>query len=223
MCVMADYLPGPDSNYLAWVQNFQAFVAANLAALNLTAPDLAPITAGMNDFDADLSDHIAAKNAAMAAKQNKDGSRRDLTADIRPLVRRIQANPNVTDAQRAAMGITVPDSTNTPVGTPTTRPIASITLGQRLQHTLNFVDETTPTRRAKPAGVIGVEVWAKVGTTPPSGEGDLQFMRIDSSTPAVFNFNAADGTKTAYYWTRWVNAQGERGPWSEQVAATIAA
>jgi len=218
-----DYLPGSDSNYLAWVQNFQAYVAANLAALNLAAGDLAPITAGMNDFDADLSAHVTAKAAAMAAKQTKDDARRDLTASIRPLVRRIQSNPNVTDAQRAAMAITVPDVNPSPVNTPTTRPVTSITLGQRLQHTLNFVDELTPTRRAKPPGAIGVEVWAKIGTTPPTGEGDLQFMRIDSSTPAVLNFTAADGSKTAYYWARWVTATGERGPWSEQVAATIAA
>lgn len=27
---------------------------------------------------------------------------------------------------------------------------------QHLRHTINFSDETTPTRRAKPAGVIGV-------------------------------------------------------------------
>jgi hypothetical protein len=220
---MADYLPGPDSNYAAWVENFRTYAAANLAALGLTAPDLAPVTAGETAFDSALAAHITAKNAAMAAKQAKDFARRDLTADIRPLVRRIQANPNVTDAQRAALGITIPDVNPTPVGPPATRPVTSITLGQRLQHTLNFVDELTPTRRAKPAGAIGVEVWAKVGTTPPTGEGDLQFMRIDSSTPAVLNFTATDGNKTAYYWTRWVTATGERGPWSEQVAATIAA
>lgn len=218
-----NYLPGPDSNYLAWVQNFQAYISANMAALNLVAGDIAPITSGLASFDADLSAHVTAKNAAMAAKQAKDDSRRDLTADIRPLVRRIQANPNVTDAMRAAMAITVPDSNPTPVGPPSTRPIASITLGQRLQHTLNFVDEATPTRRAKPAGAIGVEVWGKVGTTPPANEGELRFMRIDSSTPAVLNFTAEDGNKTAYYWTRWVTATGERGPWSEQVSATIAA
>jgi hypothetical protein len=218
-----NYLPGSDSNFLAWVQNFQAYVAANLAALNLAAGDLAPITAGMGDYETDYTAHIAAKAAAMAAKQEKDDARRDLTAAIRPLVRRIQANPNVTDAMRAAMNITVPDTTPTSTGTPTTRPVTSITLGQRLQHQLNFVDEMTPTRRAKPPGVIGVEVWAKIGTTPPASESELTYMGIDSSTPAVLNFTAEDGNKTAYYWARWVTGTGARGPWSEQVAATIAA
>ncbi len=56
--------------------------------------------------------------------------------------------------------------------------------GGRLTHHLRLVDESTSTRRGKPAGVLGVEIWNKVGTTPPTGE---------------------------------------RGPWSEQAQATIAA
>ncbi len=33
----------------------------------------------------------------------------------------------------------------------------------------------------------------------------------------------ADGGKTNYVWMRWVSPTGERGPWSEQAQATIAA
>ena len=33
---------------------------------------------------------------------------------------------------------------------------------QRLQHTIHFADEATPTSKAKPAGVMGAEVWVKV-------------------------------------------------------------
>ena len=73
------------------------------------------------------------------------------------------------------------------------------------------------------AGAIGVEIWNKVGTTPPAGESDLRFVAVDTNQPYVLDFDAADGGKTAYYWLRWVNPTGERGPWSEQAAATIAA
>jgi hypothetical protein len=99
----------------------------------------------------------------------------------------------------------------------------SIECGNRLQHTLRFVDSATPTRKAKPAGVLGVEIWNKVGETPPASEGDLRFVAVDTSAPYVLNFPVADGGKTAYYWLRWVSPTGERGPWSEQAAATIAA
>lgn len=219
---MADYLPGPDANYQAWVANFVTYANANLAALGIVAADMTPVTAAQTTFSAGFTAHVAAKAAAQAAKQAKDDARHTLTAAIRPLVRRLQASTAVSDAEKASLGITVAAGGG-PIGPPTTRPIVSISMGQRLQHTLSFADETTPTRRAKPHGVLGVEVWAKVGTTPPANEGELEFRGIDSSTPAVLNYTATDGTKTAYYWTRWVTGTGERGPWSEQVAATIAA
>ena len=95
--------------------------------------------------------------------------------------------------------------------------------GQRLQQTLRFVDSATPTRKAKPAGVLGAEIWNKIGTTPPTGEGDLRFVAVDTNAPFIMSFDAADGGKTNYVWMRWVSPTGERGPWSEQAQATIAA
>jgi hypothetical protein len=37
------------------------------------------------------------------------------------------------------------------------------------------------------------------------------------------DFRAGDGGKTAVYMVRWVNTQGEKGPWSEVTTATVAA
>jgi hypothetical protein len=102
-------------------------------------------------------------------------------------------------------------------------PIVSIECGNRLQHTLRYVDSATPTRRAKPAGVLGIEIWNKVGETPPVNEAELRFVAIDTNAPYTLNFQASQGGQNAYYWCRWVTATGERGPWSEQAAATIAA
>ncbi len=219
---MADYLPGPDADYQAWVTNFVTYANANLAALGLVAADMTPVTTNQTLFNTNFAGHIAAKNAAQAAKQSKDESRAGLTAAIRPLVRRLQASSVVNDAEKAALGITVANVPS-PIGPPTTAPICSIECGARLQHTLRFVDETTPTRKAKPAGVLGVEIWNKVGVTPPAGEGELRFVAVDTSAPYVLNFASEDGGKTAYYWMRWVSPTGERGPWGEQSQATIAA
>lgn len=219
---MADYIPGPDASFQAWQSNFVTYANANLAALGLTAADMTPITAAQTTWATAFPAHVAAVNAAKAAKQTKDEARAAYIAVIRPLVRRLQASAQVTDAEKAALGITVA-ATPSPIGPPTTAPICTIECGNRLQQTLRFVDSATPTRKAKPAGVLGVEIWNKVGTTPPSGEGDLRFVAVDTSAPYVMNFDAADGGKTNYVWMRWVSPTGERGPWSEQAQATIAA
>lgn len=219
---MADYIPGPDANFQAWQSNFVTYANANLAALGLTAADMAPITAAQTTWTTAYPAHIAAANAAKAAREAKTEARQGYVAVIRPLVRRLQASAQVSDAERAALGITVRQEP-APIGAPTTAPLVSVECGSRLQHTLRFVDSATPTRRGKPAGVLGVEIWSKVGTTPPASESDLRFVAVDTSAPYVLNFPSEEGGKTAYYWLRWVSPTGERGPWSEQTAATIAA
>lgn len=219
---MADYMPAADGDFNGWQQNFVDYVSSNLATLGLTLGDIAPVTTAQATWASDYPAHIAAVAAAQAARQAKTQARSEYVAAIRPLVRRLQASPSVNDAERAAMGITVP-STPTPIGPPTTAPLVSIECGNRLQHTLRFFDTATPTRRAKPPGVMGVEIWNKVGTTPPTDENELRFVAVDTSAPFIVNFDASDGGKTAYYWLRWVSPTGQRGPWSEQAAATIAA
>lgn len=219
---MADYLPGPDADYQAWVSNFVTYANANLAALGLVAADMTPVTTNQTVFNNGFAAHIAAKAAAQAAKQGKDDARAGLTAAVRPLVRRLQASSVVSDAEKAALGITVAAEPG-PIGPPVTAPLTAVECGARLQHTLRFVDEATPTRKAKPAGVLGVEVWRKVGIAPPASESELAFVAVDTNAPFVVNYTAADGGKTAYYWLRWVSPTGERGPWGEQAQATIAA
>ncbi len=219
---MADYLPGPDADYQAWVTNFVTYANANLAALGLVAGDMTPVTTAQTTFNTGFTAHIAAKAAAVAAREAKTDARTALTGTIRPLVRRLQASSVVSDAEKASLGITVAQS-GSPIGPPTTAPLTSIMCGARLQHSVHFVDEMTPTRRAKPAGVLGVEVWNHVGLTPPTDESQLRFVGVDTAAPFVVNYDAIDGGKTAYYWLRWVNPTGERGPWGDQAQATIAA
>jgi hypothetical protein len=219
---MADYIPGPDASFQAWQSNFVTYANANLAALGLVAADMVPITTGQTAWATAFPAHVAAVNAAKAAKQTKDESRAAYVAAIRPLVRRLQASPLVSDAEKASLGITVAQSSG-PIGPPTTAPIVSIECGNRLQQVLRFVDSATPTKKAKPPGALGVEIWNKVGTTPPTGESDLRFVAVDTNAPYVLNFDSADGGKTNYVWMRWVSPTGERGPWGEQAQATIAA
>jgi hypothetical protein len=130
---MADYIPGPDGSFQAWQANFVTYANANLAA--------------QTTWNSAFPAHVAAVNAAKAAKQAKDEARAAYVGVIRPLVRRLQASAVVSDAERAALGITV-RAEPTPIGPPVTAPIASIECGNRLQQTIRFVDSATPTKKA---------------------------------------------------------------------------
>jgi len=222
-----DYVPSPDGDFHAWQNNFVTYVNAHLADLGLVAGDVAPINAAQATWTTDYPAHTAAQTAAQAARQGKDDARAGLEGAIRALIRRLQASPDVDNAERAAMGITVPDREGSPIGgAPTSRPVVNVDTSQRLQHTIHFADESSPTSKAKPAGVMGTEVWVKVaavGQPPPADPSELTFLAVDTRTPYLASFDGADAGKTAHYMLRWVSTTGEKGPWSETASATVGA
>ena len=222
-----DYIPASDNDFQAWAQNFDDYVTMHVPDLGLLAPDIVPITVGRVDFDAKMTAHVAAQLAAQAARQAKDDSRATFEGVIRALVGRLQVSSSVDDTERAAMGITVRDTTPTsPTGGISTRPVGVVDTSQRLRHEIRFTDEATPTSRAKPAGIMGCEIWVKVAALnepPPADPGELSFAGLDTASPYTVEYAGADGGKTAHYMLRWVRSDNEKGPWSETVSATITA
>jgi len=220
---MPDYIPGGDAEFSAWQANFVTYANANLAALGLVAADLTPIIAAQPAWTGSLTAHVAAQANAQSKRAAKDGSRTTLETLIRALVRRLQASPAVNDAERQSLGINVRDTTPTTAGAPSSRPVVKVDSSQRLRHVIAFADEATPTRTAKPAGVMGAEIWVKIGDPVPTDPGQLIFLALDSRTPYTADYVGADGGKTAHYMLRWVSTNGDKGPWSETASATIGA
>ena len=220
---MPDYIPAADAQFHAWQNNFIVYVNAHLIDLGLDAADVVDLNANAATWTTDYPAHTAAQTAARGAREAKDHARDAFQDTIRPLVRRLQASPDVDDAERAAMGITVPDREGAPEGPPKSRPVVTVDTSQRLQHTIAFADEATPTRKAKPAGVLGAEIWVKIGDPPPTDPKELSFLSTDTRTPYVAHFNGDTAGQTAHYMLRWVNTTGEKGPWSETASATIGA
>jgi hypothetical protein len=91
-----------------------------------------------------------------------------------------------------------------------------------LTHEIRFVDAANPSRRARPHGVIGCEIWVKVGDPAPAAESELTFLGLDTHSPYVAEYTMAEAGKTAHYRLRWVFTNGEKSPWSEIESATIA-
>ncbi len=221
---MPDYIPSADGEFDAWQSNFVTYATANAAALGLDPlVDIPPLAAAQSTWTTDYAANTAAQAAAQAARQAKVGARSAFVDVIRPLVGVLQASADVDDTERAALGITVPDTKPTPVGPPTSRPVAVVDTSQRLQHTIEFVDETTLTSKAKPAGVRGAQIWVKIGDPPPVDPNELTFLGTDTRTPYLASFDGADANKVAHYMLRWESSRGETGPWSETASATIGA
>lgn len=221
---MADYLPVSDLEFKAWADNFLNIAAIDPPVFGLVAADITPVTTAKGAFDSALTDNQTAQNEARTRRQIKDDARAKVETGIRSLVRRIQVHPGTTGAQRTSLGITVRDGTASPASAAAlaaTRPWASVDTSQRLRHTIDFRDNGTKDRRAKPAGVKACEIWVKIGSAPTNPPADMQFLALDTATPYVAEYDLADAGKVAYYMLRWVNSKDEKGPWGETVEATI--
>lgn len=218
-----DYIPNADADFDNWQSNFVLYANTNLAALGLVALDMTPVVNAQNSWKVVYPNHLTAIFVASSAKVVKDNSRAVFEAAIRPLVRRLQASSSVDSGEKAALGITVPGSNPVPSGPPTTMPVIRVAC-ERLMHTLSWTDSATPTRRAKPAGVLGAEIrmaLTAIGAPTPIDPGVFTFLALDTATPYLNEFDAVNGGKNAHYIARWVSGQQEHGPWSETVSVTV--
>lgn len=220
------YIPRPDGDFNGWANNFYDALKPWWDNNGLKASDLLPLEAALTDWGKDYPAHIATQQAAEAARQTKDATRRRLVSLIRPAAQFVQSYLTTTDADRARMGITIRRGSLTPVAAPTTRPQVRVDTSQRLLHTLRFSDESTPTRRRKPHGVLGAEVWVALAApqdAPPQLGEAFRFLALSSRGMMQADFSTAEVGKTAYYALRWISTRGETGPWSEIATATVAA
>ena len=213
---MPDYIPSSDAEFNDWLDNF----TTTLSKTNGHDQDAALATA-QSDWATKFADYKTKRAASEAARQAKDEARQTLETAVRARARAVQADASVSNATRAALGLTVRDETRTATQAPTTRPIADIDTSQSLRHTINFFDEQTPNSRRRPDGVRGCEIWVKVGDPAPTDPDELRFLALDSATPYLVEYDGADAGKIAHYRLRWSSTRGEVGPWSQIVSAMI--
>jgi hypothetical protein len=221
-----NYMPRPDGDFSAWANNYYDAVEKWWSVNGLDDSELKPLKEALSRWSAAYPAHVAAQQRAEGARQAKDQARAELEQEIRPVTNFVQGYTKTTDADRATIGISIRDTSKTPAPTPTTRPLVQVDHGQRLLHRLRFTDEAAPTRRGKPPGTIGAEVWlalAPTGQPAPMLGDSYKFLSVSSRGNLQADFTSEDAGKTAYYALRWVSTRGEKGPWSEVAAATIAA
>lgn len=221
-----DYIPRPDGDFDVWAVNYYDAVKTWWQNQGLNKDDLDPLVAALNTWRNTYPAHTSAQAAAESAAQAKVTARTALEQAVRPIARFVQAFPATTDADRAGIGLSVRSTARRGVPPPATRPILSIDTAQRLSHTLRICDEATPTRRTKPPGAIGAEVWRTIirpGQPAPAPTEPPRYLALATKTPHTLTFKAHDGGATAVYMLRWVTKSGECGPWSEEMRATVAA
>mgnify|MGYP000129582329 FL=1 len=219
----SDYIPGDDPGFDAFQSSFRAYVNANLANLGLIALDADVVLMNSEGaaWDTEYPAHLSAQSAATGAKTTKDNRHGTYETVLRRLGMRLQESSAVSDAELAALNLTIRDTDRTPIADPTSRPVGDPDTSQRLRIGLTWTDEATPTSRAKPFGVVGCNVFMKLDGPPPGDLSQCEFIGFATRTPFVEEFEAGDANKTAHFILQWVGTRGGVGPISETISATV--
>lgn len=221
----ANYIPQPDAAFAAWLANFSAKLTFAPAAFGKTAGDAIAVAAQAAAFAAALISAVAPATRTSATVAAKDAARALAEAVVRPVATDISRSLIVTPANKATIGVTIPDPSRSPVAAPTTAPVLSIRAMIAGQLTLDYRDATDPTARAKPAGVVALQLFAAFGTLPATDASQLAFVAQVTKTPTLLS-TAGQAGKIVSLAGRWVTRSGnggvaQVGPWSALLTSFV--
>ena len=220
-----NYISRTDAGFDNWQKNFINVIIAYYVAWAIAAADEANLLTLQTTWTADY----ATGGKLMAATRTKQqvaaktAARKVYEKAIRSFVNRwVKGNTLISNAQRAAMGVTVSKTTRTPVQIPDTAPTLTIASGSGSQLIVGFrqaphVITSLPTQRsatkkAKPNGYHSVRLYYVVGGTAPTSTAGCNVVIGMTKSPHKLRFNAADAGKTVYMYACWVNTKEQEGP-----------
>lgn len=220
---LAPYIPARDADLNTWAANFATLIAASPTSYGLVSGDATVITGVQTAFAAGYATATSPSTRTPQTVQAKNADKISMLATVRPYAQTIANNAGVSSSAKVALGVNPRTSTPTPITTPTTNPVLTIAQAMSHQHIVRYRDTiASPSVKAKPYGVIGVQVFGTVSATPITDPAGLDFLFQTTKSPFVATWDNTDTGKQAYYSARWVTRTGLVGPWSAVVNFTVA-
>ena len=243
---MPDFLPRREGELLGWVSNFVRRAAADRAAIRLSNRGVAELVAAQGAYVAAAAVVASPRTRSPMNIAWRDEARAEVVRQVRAVARQargllgaegllllgLRVGGSVGGGDADGGGGTAGPSRRRRIGPPRTAPVLSSLgfVGPRLRLILS--DAESPARVAKPAGVVGAIVWARVEGVAAGGlpggaagagggwvyAGNPTRTRWDAPLPAA----AALGS---HLWVRaaWLNPRRELGPMSRELRVTVTA
>jgi hypothetical protein len=210
------YIPPRDADLDDWGVNFTGLITAAPATYGLVPADATAIAAAFAVWHAAyLASYDGTTRGPMTIAA-KDAAKVVWLATARPYAQTIANNAAVDTADKIALGVNPRTNPPSPIATPTTMPVLVFATAQSLLHQFRFRDATAlPSSRAKPSGVMQLQVYAAASTTVVTNPLVLPLKQVATKSPFAVAWDPTDRAKTAYYAGRWITRTGLVGPWSD--------
>jgi hypothetical protein len=220
---VAPYIPAKNSHLVAWAENFATLIAASPATYGLIAPDSAAITAQNNTLQAAYTVISSPSTKTASAVAAFNSAKVYSLALFRPFAQQVSLNPAVSSANKTALGVNPRTSTPAPIPAPTTAPALTIQSTSTAGSILRYRDATaSPSVKAKPFGVVQIQIFAAAPTTPISDPTLLPLVATRTKSPTTIAMGSANAGKTVYFAARWITRAGLVGPYSPIITYVIA-
>ena len=179
-----DRIPKSDNDFAVWLANFNTVAAANMTALKLSATDISSSEVGHTSLIDSIANFTTAQAEAKAMTKAKQDARRDAEKYIRALIKKIQADPSISDELRERLGILVRD-----LGPSLLNPMTPLNLVVTGLDT--GINQLAWSGNGNKAGAV-YHIEARVGDTGP-------WVLIDTATRVRFSHTGQrPGVKVAY-------------------------
>lgn len=218
---MPDYIPGGEGEFFDWAANFVTVGEAEATDAGFSAAQITALKAKHGAWLSGRIDRNAKQSVLDGAVTATQQLRDDLTSTVRGLVGDTQRHLGTNDALRRRLKIPVAGDSAAPTGPAATWPVFTVTSAGHLRLEAAFRDSATPGSRAKPAGMLGAEVWLKVGGAAPTQESETHFLGLDTKTPYLHEFEPGELGQPAHIRGRWISSKGEKGPWGPVATAIV--
>jgi len=221
---MSDYVPRNEAEKINWLKDLALWLDANGLAHGFTQQQIDDFHAMADDSDDAYAAHLAAQLTARAATVNKNTVLGGCVALARDYVQKLQHDLTMTDAERAAAGITVPDTTPTPTALEAILeilpPLLLLDFSIRHQVTIHWgPNPGNEHQNAKPTGVMGCEIQYAKGGVPTEESGWIS-IGLDTESPMIHD--VTEITPTTYvYRARYVDKKLHYGKFGDPAECTV--
>ena len=216
-----DYIPRSDEEFDIWQENLLSTVLPNIVNWNIPQQDYDDLLPLQTNWDNAWDGAKNKDTRSSTDVQLKDDARAAYESVLRKFVQaHLAVNRAMSDADRQSMGLTVRDTTPTPVPVPTTHPVGQIDSSQTQRHTIKFSDQSSSSR-GKPEGVANCEIHYILDNANADPDEDPMLTAVATRSNHVIDYKASDSGKRAYYYLRWVNTRGQGGPWAPVISGIV--
>jgi hypothetical protein len=220
MAASYSFFPSTDAALLGWATNFSTRLSAAPTTFNVTAAQctaFATLVTAYSTALAGCEKSVRSKASVVTKNEARDA----MKASAKLLANCVYGSATVTDAQKLQLGLNV-RATPTPIPAPTAAPKLTIAEQHGWTFKLALRDAEPLSRKAKPTGVQGANVFSFVGPTPPT---DIAAWKFEGGTTknivdCVVDSSLAPGT-LVWFTAFWFNPRMQSGPACPPISAYV--